>query len=809
MIWGQLIFSAVSFLLTSLLSPKPEVENARASTLDDAQFPQASEGTPLGLALGKVRLKAPNTLWYGDFEAVPIIKKIKTGMFSSKDQIIGYKYYIGFDLGLCLGPNAVLKKIWIEKNLVWEGTAGPNETLIEIDKPSLFGGEDSGGGFISDVRVYGGSFTQPINSYLDGVQAGDTPANVGQCHIVFEKAYIGNTNNLRPVSFEVERYPNGLGLSSELNIIGEDLNPVEILYQVLTLEWGGLNLDPNDIDLTSFTTHAQTLKDEENGISLLVTQANDGKKVINEILRQIDGILYQDPTTGKITLELIRFDYDVQALPTFNEDNITSVRGFSRTSWDSTINQVRVTYTNRENKYEIGAAIVQDLANINTQGRLRSSNVSFPSCYTSDLATKLATRELTQLSVPLFKATLELNREAASLRPGSPFILQWPDYGIQQVVMRVQKFNLGELINGRIVVECIQDQFAVDQTIFASPDASLFVPINRTALEITEYNIQEAPYWLLQQQTEITPTTEANQGYIMAFANSPSSVMLGYSAKNSEDNFDNIITGVDRLLFSSTAELDTAISDTDGFVNSLISSVSINSLSPSSLTLNDAILAEMQSGANLFILNGELFGFLTATDNGGGSFTLNNVYRALLDTVPETHAIDDIIYFLDGIQALVLTDFSTNGTIIKTKLQSFTDIDEYLFSDAAELSLTTNRRYERPLPPDYITLDGNRSLTETASQSTSIAIAWRERNRTSNTIAIESDATETPEATTVYDVLIKSGVTTIASDLDVSGTSTNITLPAGNLGAATIEITAKRNGLNAFSIATFPFEIVA
>ncbi len=62
MIWFTIALFFVSFLVTALLAPKPDIENARAGSLDDVQFPRATEDAPIPLVLGKIRLNAPNTL---------------------------------------------------------------------------------------------------------------------------------------------------------------------------------------------------------------------------------------------------------------------------------------------------------------------------------------------------------------------------------------------------------------------------------------------------------------------------------------------------------------------------------------------------------------------------------------------------------------------------------------------------------------------------------------------------------------------------------------------------------------------------
>ena len=78
----------------------------------------------------------------------------------------------------------------------------------------------------------------------------------------------------------------------------------------------------------------RTLLTEGNGCSVLVTAETNGKGLITEILRQVDGVAYQDPASGKITFILIRSDYVVGDLPLYDEDDIVQVKEFARSGWD-------------------------------------------------------------------------------------------------------------------------------------------------------------------------------------------------------------------------------------------------------------------------------------------------------------------------------------------------------------------------------------------------------------------------------------------------------------------------------------------
>lgn len=797
MIWFTLALFFVSFLVTALLAPKPKIEDARAQGLDDVKFPQSTEGAPIALLLGSCRQRGPNTLWSGDFKSVAITKKVKTGLFSSKKVVVGYKYYVGLALGLALGPGVVLKRIWFEKDEVWSGTAGPDETAVNIDKPSLWGGEEKGGGFVGTLRFYGGSFTQPRNAYLTAkVLPNETPAYVGQSYLVFEQPYIGTQAQLRSMSFELARYTTGLGLSSGVNVIGEDLNPAEILYQLLTLDWGGLNVDPDEIEVASFLSVAATLAAEGNGMSLIISSANSGKQAIEEVLRQIDGIMYQDPTTGKIVLDLVRQDYVLEDLTVLDESNVVAVRNFSRTSWEDTINQVRVTFTNRANKFEKGSAIVQDMANINSQGRLRSTNIAFPGCTEGDLAVELATREMTQLSVPLFKTTLEVNRQAAQLRPGEPFIFAWAEYGIAQVVMRVQRFNLGELIDGRIVIDCVQDEFAINQTIFAAPEDTLHTTPDRSALAITQAAVREVPYWIMQQQDFAkVPPSSTNRTFVMALARSPGAYQQGYTATIVQGATSAV--AVDHDTYTETAILNTAFDRLAGFATGTMASMVINTPSNAGAWLAAAATADTKAGVNLCLLGTELISFETVTP-GSGIWTLGNVRRGLLDSQAQDHAVGEVLYLLT---ADAISEAEWLGTTaLSGKFQSYTDKDETPYSSAASVALAPNRRYERPLPPDYLTVGASRTpgTIVTVGPHT---VAWRPRSRLTTTIQSENDAADTEEAGVTYtlQVYLNGALQASKTQTGLATPTANSTLTSGWSGTVRFEVVAVRDTLESFT----------
>lgn len=71
--WTNLIIGLVMSLIGVLLRPKPE--QPKPSTIDDVKIPITEEGQEVGKVYGTVWMKAPQVVWYGDFQASPIKKK--------------------------------------------------------------------------------------------------------------------------------------------------------------------------------------------------------------------------------------------------------------------------------------------------------------------------------------------------------------------------------------------------------------------------------------------------------------------------------------------------------------------------------------------------------------------------------------------------------------------------------------------------------------------------------------------------------------------------------------------------------------
>lgn len=768
---------AIAFVVgMALLTPKVNVENARAAKLGDFQFPRAGYGDAAPLVWGTVKLKSPVVIWFGDFTAVPIVETVDGGWFhSDKHYTVGYKNYLGIDCLLCIGPGVKLRKMWAGTDLVWSGNLS-TVSNVSINLPDLFGGEKQGGGLQGTFTFYPGDIDSPQDSYLVSKIGASVPKYNGFARVLFKNFYIGTSTTPKAFSFEVQNFPTSFPALAG-RVIGDDLNPMLIAWDAITQGNGKFGIDETALDSASFIAAGNTLYSEGLGMSLAVQSTVSGKDILEEIMRHADGVMYKDPATAKIKVKLIRNDYVVSNLQTVDESDIVEMSDFSKTLWADTFNQVRVTFNDRSAGYEDSVAIAQDFANITYQNRVRSSDISMPGAMTGTVANILAAKQLSILSVPLYKCTIICKRTVQNLRPGDVFKMSFAPYGISAMVMRISKIDFGTLEDGKIRITCIQDKFAVDTVIFGNPETSGWTPVTTSAQPVSFSKVIAAPYFLAKGDSDTT-SVFVGKGRFLAVAERASGASISFDVRSSNDNFSlNNEREVAENPYFASGTLLGDISQTAGFETGIIGSgeaIVVANMSSDDVSKLHAYSAYSQGadGSGLMLINNEFFVYVGFTDNADGTVTLNNVYRALLDTTFGTHLAGDRVWFIEGREGTLPTLYP-DGTTRNFRFLDNTVRDTLAIGLASNVSATQAGRAGKPLHPQYLTLQGTRPrVPATGATLTSVAAAWRRRNRDAPTIAA-FNAADAPESGVVARVgwRVGAGAWTYA---DIDGASTTI-----------------------------------
>jgi len=709
-----LLLFAATLLISEYLVPKPDIENALPAGLGDFQFPTATEGRPEPIVFGTVLCKGPNVVWYDDLVVTPIVDKVKTGLWSSKKVITGFTYKLGLQMAICGGRagdaagELVFLRVFIGEN-EFSNTGGANPLGAGIssgtaafDNPTFFGGEGVGnGGVVGSVTFRPGSRTQSIPSYLSTHQVvfGKTPRYTDAAYALAERVEIGNTTQIAPWWFEVRRMPDPLGLGANNTVnSGNDLNPVSAIVELITNDDWGFKQSMSKVDTSAFTTAAATLKAEGMGISLNMDRVIDAKDLKRNIERMIDAVVFQDRATGLWTITLVR-DGDASVLA-LNSSNVIAVKKFGRGMFNDTSNEVMTKYQQRDREYADSYGRAQDLGNVTQRGGLIvSQTVNYTGCKDPALAQVLADRDLLTLSYPLARATLVVNRDAWVVNPGK--VVDWTDTNLGLVAkrFRVNKLNLGTILDGRITLDLTEDVFAIGVPAFSTPDAGQWTPPSTT---LAVYDLDSPPQALI---------FEAPRAIVVRDPDSPTlEPRLWFSLRNKADGaiqYDietstNVIRGGSGA-FMLMAEVATTVG-VSGSTTTFEIEAGADVIADIVAQFADISAADVGSSlAQLVLIGDEFIGVQNITDLGS-TLRFDAAYRAFLDSVPESHAIGDPVYliFVGG----GLTDgVEVNGTFrLITEGLSGALLDD---GDAFSKVITLADRFNQPYPVARMTMNGS------------------------------------------------------------------------------------------------------
>lgn len=287
--------------------------------------PTAMEGAPIPDVLGISQLSG-NFIWY----CCPRAEEVKedAGKGGSGEVVTGYKYYLFFAIGLCRGPVDTLYCIYDGDTLLWEGPlhlsdATNGKVSISVENRGI-------------IDFYFGTQDQTPNSFMSG-NTGYSISYKGLCYAVFENFMIGQYNRVGNLQFVIKKRPE-YSFSTLKNIGDYNYNPAHAIYHLLVTDAG---LPPDKIDEQSFADAANTLSQENLGISILMKEEKPLIRYIETICQHIRACLYVN-AEGKIAIRLYRKDVPVEDMIKVTEDDILEEIGLERQNMIEAKNEVQV-----------------------------------------------------------------------------------------------------------------------------------------------------------------------------------------------------------------------------------------------------------------------------------------------------------------------------------------------------------------------------------------------------------------------------------------------------------------------------------
>ncbi len=568
---------------------------------------------------------------------------------------------------------------------------------------------------------------------------------------------------------------------------GQDANPAHIIYECLTNTSWGMGANDDVIDRQNFETTARTLYHEGFGLSLLWTRESSIQDFINEIIDHIQAVLYVDPSTGKLTLKLLRDDYDGDLLPVIDEDNAV-LSNYQRKLWAEAVNEIVVTWTNPVNEQE-ETVTFQDLGNITVQGGVVSSSRNYYGIRNAALAQRVAQRDTRQSAAPLASVEAELDRTQWSLRPGSVVRLRWPEYDIINLVMRVTSIDYGKTGSSTIRVSLLEDIFSLEDATYNAAPRTGWIDPAADPTPMDYVRIITSPAYFSTRRLSAADAAALEYPDVL--------VNILASSANPDANFY-------ELVGQSVLPNGDIVAEEKG-TRTPIGYAAIPTALPEEATtvvpsFGNVVGGTVPTTAGFcFIGNASerIMEIALIESVSEAGWVLR---RGVLDTVPRAWPAGTGIWFYDIRFDFFDTDTYGDGETVNYKLLTLTSKGRLPLNSAPITGAILTARPHLPNRPANVIVGGVAfgPVDLTDSSPTSVTVTWANRNRTmeDGVVVKWDDANVIPETgqTTTIRVVATDG-TVLATHAGLTGTS--YTLPVSDWGAnyeADVVVSAARDG---------------
>lgn len=426
-----------------------------------------------------------------------------------------------------------------------------------------------------------------------------------------------------------------------LGKLGDDLNPAEAIFEILCNEYWGCDCeDISKIDIVSLMRLGITCEEEKLGISCVINNSTQAKEYIDKILSHINGVKYDDPTTGKLTFKLIRNDYEEKNLVEFNPSNSSSME-FSRLDWSETSSSVSVNFTDASDKYNESQLVYHDISNRLITGVYTEKQIDGEYFTTPENALVMAQTQLLSAGYPLSAINFKCNRLAHNLTIGDAIIINWEPYGIKKQIFRITDIDYATLTSGEMSITAVEDVFGFSKTEYEYSETQKWNDVEFLPEDVTTFLYLEYPY-------EITRSLNT---YVKAFAKRPTQNCIYWNIwRYKSGNYEKTATS---QLWSLMAYVvygyDMKFSFDENYLELHVGNDGRNMIEEKLEKINsDEYSYTHKSGLNLVMIGNELLSYDKIERTQNGNYLLKGIVRGVYDTLPEKHVANDIAYFIEG-----------------------------------------------------------------------------------------------------------------------------------------------------------------
>ena len=682
------------------------------------------------------------------------------GGSSSKKVTVGYRYYWDLFCGLGRGPIDSIVAITADKKVVLMCTEneGNSSCSIRINKPNLFGGDDTGGegGVQGNLEIMMGESNQFPTDNLRSILKGLIPGFRGLVTTFYSGLISCYSTSPKPWSYRVRRTTKGwdkdnvwypekclillrddlseiAGIETEARsrinlskrLINKEkykqeitklrmalnyniknihaMNAAHILFECATNRDWGRGLSWNEIDIESFKKSADTLFNEKFGLCFRYNRQDQLQTFIQQVLDHIGAAQYADLSTGKLKLKLIRNDYDPNQLPLFTYDNgILSVQDDDSASSDASYNEIVVTYHNPVT-HEDSVVRAQNLASIQQVG-LISNSVEYKAVPTQELAARLAERDLEMNAVGITRLIIKFDRRGGILEPASCFRVSLPDRDIENMILRVGKIE--EQSDGALLITGVQDVFSLSETSYSSNTQTNEIIIQDDTIKtVNNVTLIELPYTLLVSRLSAADLDylKPSSCYLGIMATAPTAMSINYLLQSQ-------VTGGDPI--------------NENQCDWTPSATLMNNIDKLTKTFEIKIETDYQISIGEGIIIDDEFMRIDEFDIETNTLTVG---RGCVDSIPTIHNTGATIHFYMSVLETDHIEY-ISGETVRVKLLTQTNSGR-LHEDIAPVEkITMSHRQIRPYLPGNIKIN-DILYPDMIEQSDSYVVTFAHRDR--------------------------------------------------------------------------------
>lgn len=722
------------------------------------RVPTSKLGGVVPYVVGRRRIAGANIIKFGNIKPIYETKIVtetqywtdpentKKGVGTSyieKTITTEIKIPVGFTVDLicaiCLGPDVKLREIWVGENRIWSGNVGPTGTFTVAEN-------DYG---LSGVECYftGGAYDQPKPP---GIETDTRYPGIAYIVLKGVRADVG----IGELTFEVERYVAPFGSTG--NTSNLDINVASAMYDLLTNEWGGMGIPASYLG-ASFTSAFTYFRTHFGYCSVVIESPMSGGSVMQLLQQQVNSSLFSNPKTGKLELIITSdTDYNRSSAINIGPSSARNISQFQKKGWNDTIKSLELTYSNRSVSYEPTTIVAKGTENYSPLQSKKTVGFGFPYVCQEDVAVYISKRLLAEGYVPTFSGRVTMNRQGADAVPGSVSLLSWPHWNLWSVPVIIDRVRKNPLSENTVDITFRQwstpDGADITVELPKEGDAVDFGYIPQAPIDAF---IQTAPFWLLREAGILDIDHVSDVVYPMFFPvpASPLQAFVNVTLERAGVTPPSYIA--EAVSYPAYGTLDTPIDKYDGWTTGVISNIELSGAA----NVGDFpdMSANPREGRYLVLIDHEIFTFETKTDLGGNRIRLNNLRRAVIDTVAANHVAGSSVFIVSNaynyISSMAFPNplaytptwrFVSNTLAMNGKL----DRSDHTLTKAGWVPVY-HRSFAPPRPHDT-KINGVRNSAMVYIGS-GAEVSWRIRTRVAPDIKFQTDASELNEPTSTTD----------------------------------------------------------